>query len=201
MKLLVLPALLALCLPFATAKPCLSQSDVNTLTTHFGDLVSAYSQKLANQTLTVNFVDYSESIITLMDSAGTTPKALLGMAFTSRANFEAESSAQPSVPFQVQNTWYKLRYHHHSLVERPEPAASRGYQRAANGLSARTGKCDELQDQRGVGRVSGTVSLPSALFTLTMRFGIRFDSAAWLIDLGFTITPPSSKKREIAFEA
>jgi len=32
-------------------------------------------------------------------------------------------------------------------------------------------------------------------------FGARFDSAAWLIDLGFTITPPSSKKREIAFEA
>ncbi len=106
MKLLVLPALLALCLPLATARPCLSQSDVNTLTTHFGDLVSAYSQKLANQTLTVNFVDYSESIVTLMDSAGTTPKALLGMAFTSRANFEAESSAQPSVPFQVQDTWY-----------------------------------------------------------------------------------------------
>ncbi len=106
MKLFVLPALLVLCLPFATAKPCLSQSDVNTLTTHFGDLVSAYSQRLANQTLTVNFVDYSESIITLMDSAGTTPKALLGMAFTSRANFEAESSAQPSVPFQIENTWY-----------------------------------------------------------------------------------------------
>jgi len=106
MKIFTIPALLALCLPFATARPCLSQSDVNTLTTHFGDLVSAYSQKLANQTLTVDFVDYSESIITLMDGAGTTPKALLGMAFTSRANFEAQSSAQPSVPFQVQNTWY-----------------------------------------------------------------------------------------------
>ena len=49
--------------------------------------------------------------------------------------------------------------------------------------------------------MSSTASLLLALFTLTMRFGIRFDSAAWLIDLGFTITPPSSKKREIAFEA
>ncbi|KAK0945811.1 hypothetical protein LTR29_002667 [Friedmanniomyces endolithicus] len=139
MKIFVVPALLALCLPFATARPCLSQSDVNTLTTHFGDLVSAYSQKLANQTLTVDFVDYSESIITLMDGAGTTPKALLGMAFTSRANFEAQSSAQPSVPFQVQNTWYNcdtitIRW---LSAQSPQPA--------------RTGKLDELQDQRGVG--------------------------------------------------
>ncbi|KAK0269899.1 hypothetical protein LTR35_014576 [Friedmanniomyces endolithicus] len=180
MKLFFVPALLALCLPFATAKPCLSQSDVNTLSTHFGDLVSAYSQKLANQTLTVNFVDYSESIITLMDSAGTTPKALLGMAFTSRANFEAESSAQPSVPFQVQNTWHNcdtitIRW---LSAQSPQPVV---------GISV-------LQTVYRPGRGNATNFKINEVWA-------EFDSAAWLIDLGFTITPPSSKKREIAFEA
>ncbi|TKA38001.1 hypothetical protein B0A54_10605 [Friedmanniomyces endolithicus] len=180
MKIFTIPALLALCLPFATARPCLSQSDVNTLTTHFGDLVSAYSQKLANQTLTVDFVDYSESIITLMDGAGTTPKALLGMAFTSRANFEAQSSAQPSVPFQVQNTWYNcdtitIRW---LSAQSPQPVV---------GISV-------LHTVYRPGRGNSTNFKINEVWA-------EFDSAAWLIDLGFTITPPSSKKREIVFEA
>ncbi|KAK0315502.1 hypothetical protein LTR01_000801 [Friedmanniomyces endolithicus] len=177
MKIFPIPALLALCLPFATARPCLSQSDVNTLTTHFGDLVSAYSQKLANQTLTVDFVDYSESIITLMDGAGTTPKALLGMAFTSRANFEAQSSAQPSVPFQVQNTWYNcdtitIRW---LSAQSPQPVV---------GIS-----------------VLHTVYRPGRGNSTNFKINEVWADAAWLIDLGFTITPPSSKKREIVFEA
>ncbi len=49
--------------------------------------------------------------------------------------------------------------------------------------------------------MSDTASVLSALLTLTIWVCVRFDSAAWLIDLGFAITPPSSKKREIAFEA
>ncbi|KAK3112489.1 hypothetical protein LTR53_011205 [Teratosphaeriaceae sp. CCFEE 6253] len=109
MKLTAVLALGALCLPYCTANTsynCLSSSDANTLATDFGKLVSAYTKKLADQILTSDFIDYSESINTLKDNGGTSPFPLLGMAFTSRADFEAQSSKQPSVPFQVKNVWY-----------------------------------------------------------------------------------------------
>ena len=105
----VLLALAAFCLPYVTANPtpakCLSSTDANTLATNFGKLISNYSNKLANQTLTPDFVDYSESVNSLVDKAGTTPRALLGLTFASRAQFEKESAAQPSVPLQIKNVW------------------------------------------------------------------------------------------------
>ena len=91
---------------YSTAGVCLSSYDANTLATNFGRLVSAYSQKLANQTLISDFVDYSESINTLVDGGTAAPRSLLGLSFTSRADFETQSAAQPSVPFQVKNIWY-----------------------------------------------------------------------------------------------
>ncbi|KAK3070136.1 hypothetical protein LTR53_010995 [Teratosphaeriaceae sp. CCFEE 6253] len=98
MKLTAVLAFGALCLPYCTANTsynCLSSSDANTLATDFGKLI-----------LTSDFIDYSESINTLKDNGGTSPFSLLGMAFTSRADFEAQSSKQPFVPFQVKNVWY-----------------------------------------------------------------------------------------------
>ncbi|TKA56739.1 hypothetical protein B0A55_12387 [Friedmanniomyces simplex] len=174
--------MVALCLPFATAKVCLSQSDVTTLSTHFGDLVSGYTQKLANQTLTTDFMDYSESINTLIDSAGTTPNALLGLTFTSRASFETLSAAQPSVPFQVQNTWYNCDTITIRWLSTQSP-------------------------QRVVGiSVLQTVYRPRQGNATNFKINevwAEFDSAAWLIDSGFTVTPPASKKekREVTFEA
>jgi len=92
---------MALSLPSVTA--CLLESDANTLATNFGLLVSNYSQKLANETLAVDFTDYSESVNSLIDNGGTAPQALLGETFSSRAAFESLSSKQASVPFAVKN--------------------------------------------------------------------------------------------------
>lgn len=100
-----LVAMAALALPSVNAQ-CLTSNAANTLATNFGTLVSAYSQKLANQTLTADFIDYSESVNTLIDGGGDAPVALLGETFSSRAAFEAASSQQPSVPFAVQNVWF-----------------------------------------------------------------------------------------------
>ena len=86
--------------------PCLTSSDANTLATNFGLLVSNYSGKLANQTLASNFQDYSESVNTLIDGGGSAPVALLGATFSNRAQFEALSAQQPSVPFALQNVWF-----------------------------------------------------------------------------------------------
>lgn len=85
---------------------CLTNHDANTLATNFGKLISAYSEKLANQTLTCDFLDYSESVNSIIDGGGNSPVALLGPTFASRADYEALSSQQPSVPFQVKNVWF-----------------------------------------------------------------------------------------------
>lgn len=85
---------------------CLTYKDASTIATNFGLLVSNYSQALANLTLTPNFVDYSESVNSLIDNGGTSPKALLGQTVSSRASYESASAAQPSVPFMVKNLWY-----------------------------------------------------------------------------------------------
>ena len=86
--------------------PCLTSYDANTLSTNFGRIVTTYSEKLANQTLAPNFLDYSESVNSLIDNGGTAPVALLGPTFSSRAQFEALSAQQPSVPFEVKNVWF-----------------------------------------------------------------------------------------------
>ena len=85
---------------------CLTSTDATTLATNFGQLVSGYSEKLANQTLAPNFQDYSESVNSLIDNGGTAPVALLGQTFASRAAFEALSAQQPAVPFALKNVWY-----------------------------------------------------------------------------------------------
>ena len=85
---------------------CLSSYDANTLATNFGILVTSYSQKLANQTLASDFIDYSESVNSLVDNGGSAPVALLGETFASRAAYESASASQPSVPFTVKNVWY-----------------------------------------------------------------------------------------------
>jgi len=100
-------AALFLLVPTAHAWPfCLNQEDANMLATNFGLLISSYSNSLANLTLAPDYTDYSESVNTLIDSAGTAPQSLLGATFSSRAQFETASAAQPSVPFQVENVWF-----------------------------------------------------------------------------------------------
>jgi hypothetical protein len=84
---------------------CMSAQTASTLANNFGKLISAYSAKLANQTLAVDFTDYSESVNSLIDNGGTAPQALLGATFTNRSAFEAGQSGQAPVPFTVKQVW------------------------------------------------------------------------------------------------
>ncbi|KAK1820744.1 hypothetical protein LTR12_004770 [Friedmanniomyces endolithicus] len=106
MKLPIISPLAASILPIGSSALCLLPSDAKTLSTNFGKLISNYSNKLANETLTPNFVDHSESVNTLIDSGGSAPQALLGNTFSSRAQFEAASAAQPAEPFTLKNMWF-----------------------------------------------------------------------------------------------
>ncbi|KAK0940156.1 hypothetical protein LTR29_008209 [Friedmanniomyces endolithicus] len=181
MKLPIIAPLAASILPIGTSALCLLPSDAQTLSTNFGKLISNYSNKLANETLTPNFIDHSESVNTLIDSGGSAPQALLGNTFSSRAQFEAASSAQPSEPFTVKNMWYNcdtitVRW---ESDQTPEPVV---------GISVlHTKFTAQLQN-------------PS-LFQIDEVWA-EFDSGAWLVNLGI-FKPASTKKekRDVVFES
>ena len=85
---------------------CMSGSQAQQVATNFGHLISAYSATLANQTLTANYVDYSDSVNTLINNGCTSPQTLGQATFTSRAAFESGQASQPNVPFEQLNLWY-----------------------------------------------------------------------------------------------
>ena len=55
-----------------TTSNCMSDSDANTVANNFKTLIASYSDAFADQTLTVDFVDYSDSVIELINGACTT---------------------------------------------------------------------------------------------------------------------------------
>ena len=172
--------LLAVTTLLSSVNACLLKSDATTLTNNFGKLVTSYSQKLANQTLATNFIDYSESVNSLEDNGGDAPVALLGQTFSSRAAFESASASQPSIPFAVKQLWY-----------------------TCDTITARWESDQSPKPVVGIS-VFHTVlapigqSAPGTLYQIDEIWG-EFDSAAWLTNLG--ILKQAKAKREVAFEA
>lgn len=108
---------------------CMSGDEAQGVATNFKNLIAAYSDTLANSVLTVDFVDYSDSVIELINNGcPNSPVAVSGglrchnlmmmmimltvmlqlgtATFDSRASFEAGQSAQPAIPFKQLNIWY-----------------------------------------------------------------------------------------------
>ena len=130
-----------------------------------------------------DFVDYSESVNTLIDSGTYAPQALLGQTFSSRAAFETGSAAQPSVPFTVKNIW-----HNCDVITVRWESDHTGYPVVGISVLHTT--------------FTGNFKHPS-LWQID-EIWAEFDSGAWLHNLGCTISncpAPPSKKREVAFEA
>jgi hypothetical protein len=50
----------------------MSDSDASKVANNFRTLIASYSDAFANETLTVDFVDYSDSVIELINGACTT---------------------------------------------------------------------------------------------------------------------------------
>ncbi|KAK3675350.1 hypothetical protein LTR78_004860 [Recurvomyces mirabilis] len=179
MKVSIISVLATTVLSTASAQ-CLLQSDANTLATNFGKLVSNYSEALANKTLAPDFIDYSESVNTLIDNGGDTPVPLLSQTFSSRAAFEKASAAQPSVPFAVKNVWFNCN----TITVRWESDQS---PKPVIGIS--------VMQTRFVLNLQNPV-----LFQIAEVWG-EFDSGAWLTNLGILKQASKKQRREIAFEA
>lgn len=55
---------------------CMTQAEAQQVADNFQNLIADYSATLANETLTVGYHDYSDSVTTLIDSGCTGPQAV-----------------------------------------------------------------------------------------------------------------------------
>ncbi|CAK1355190.1 hypothetical protein CB0940_01055 [Cercospora beticola] len=86
---------------------CLSDQEAQGVADNFRNLIADYSDALANASLTEDFVDYSDSVIELINNGCPNSPVALGTAtFDSRASFEAGQGAQPPIPFEQLNIWH-----------------------------------------------------------------------------------------------
>lgn len=89
---------------------CLNGYQAQQVATNYGNLIASYSTALANEALSPNFVDYSESVNTLINScpqgsaAVTLP--LLSPTFSSRAQFETGQGQQAPINFNQLDIWH-----------------------------------------------------------------------------------------------
>ncbi|KAK1090587.1 hypothetical protein LTR48_007998, partial [Friedmanniomyces endolithicus] len=85
---------------------CMTFDQATAVANNFKSLISAYSNATADEYLAVDFMDYSDSVTTLIDSGCTSPLPLGSVTFGSRAAFEAGQGSQPDIPFEILNMWY-----------------------------------------------------------------------------------------------
>lgn len=85
---------------------CMTYDQATVVANNFKTLIASYSDDLANEVLTADFVDYSDSVTELINSGCTGPDALGAATFDSRASFEAGQASQPAIPFEILNMWY-----------------------------------------------------------------------------------------------
>jgi len=85
---------------------CMSQAEAQQVADNFQSLIADYSVDDANAFLSEDFMDYSDSVSSLIDAGCTGPQPLGDATFSSRAAFEAGQGAQPPIPFEQLNVWY-----------------------------------------------------------------------------------------------
>lgn len=88
-----------------TTSNCMSDSDATKVANNFKTLIAAYSDSFSNKTMAVDFVDYSDSVMELINGGCEGPEVLGTAVFSSRAEFQAGQGAQPPIPFEIIKTW------------------------------------------------------------------------------------------------
>jgi len=141
---------------------CMTYDQATVVANNFKTLIAAYSDELANEVLTVDFEDYSDSVTELINSGCTGPAALGSVTFDSRASFESGQGSQPAIPFEILNLWYACE----------GPVVIRW--RSAQSPEIITGNI-VLETERGTN--SSEPWLISTVYS-------EFNSGAWLVNLG-----------------
>jgi len=157
-------------------KSCMSDADAQQVATNFGHLLDNYSDTLANESLTVDYTDYSDSVIELINSGCTGPVALGSATFSSRASFEAGQGGQPNIPFEQLNIWHTCD----TVIIRWRSAMS-------------------PEEVTGNIVMECVPSPPGSVYPWKIKTVYsEFNSGAWLVDLGvFTPSCNSTSKRAL----
>ena len=79
---------------------CLSDGDAAKAADIFRALIQEYSDELALDALTEDFVDYASSVNIIMNHGGDAPKSLTAPTFDSRQAFMDGQGSQPQIPFK-----------------------------------------------------------------------------------------------------
>ncbi|KAI7356592.1 hypothetical protein KC354_g10349 [Hortaea werneckii] len=85
---------------------CMTYEQATVVANNFKTLIANYSDALADQTLSTDFIDYSDSVTELINSGCTGPQPLGEPTFDSLESFKAGQGAQPPIPFEILNLWY-----------------------------------------------------------------------------------------------
>ncbi|KAF2726052.1 hypothetical protein K431DRAFT_299166 [Polychaeton citri CBS 116435] len=78
---------------------CVSDDDANNIGDIFRQLIQSYSDELALEALTEDFVDYSSSVNIIINGGADAPKNLTEPTFQGRQAFMDGQGAQPEIPF------------------------------------------------------------------------------------------------------
>lgn len=152
------------------ATACMTNSQAAKVAQNFRALIhEEFNTTLAKTALTKDFTDYSDSVITLIDSGCTGPVALTTATFNSRAEFIAGQSSQPPIPFKILNMWHTCS----TVIIRwraSAPGTISGTQEPVTGIIVL-----ETQPSR-----NKNAEQPFRIQTVFSEF----NSGAWLYDLG-----------------
>lgn len=72
----------------------------------FRQLIQEYSDELALDALTEDFVDWTSAVNIIRNRGNEGPFVVNAVSFSSRAQFMAAQGSQPQIPFDTLNTWH-----------------------------------------------------------------------------------------------
>jgi hypothetical protein len=89
--------------PFAR---CLTQTNANAGAEIFRQLIQNYTNTLALEALTEDFVDYSSAVNLIRNRGNEGPIRVNGVSFDGRPQFMAAQGSQPQIPFDTLNVFW-----------------------------------------------------------------------------------------------
>jgi len=154
----------------ARAATCMTTANSVKVAQNFRALIhEEFNVTLAKTAMTKDFTDYSDSVISLINSGCTGPVELTTPTFSTRAEFIAGQSSQPPIPFKILNLWHTCS----TVVIRWRASAGLGPadpQEPVTGIIV-------IETQPNKNKASDQPFLIQTVFS-------EFNSGAWLYDLG-----------------
>lgn len=92
------------------AEECLTEEEADQMAEVFRQLIQGYSDEVAMEALTEDFVDYASVVNSLMNRGAQYPKNITGPTFASRAEFMDGQGSQPEIPFERLQTFFGCRH-------------------------------------------------------------------------------------------